>query len=200
MVRAIRAARRRLSPPGRQRRQPARRRQRQDARRRASGAAAARRAASGRPSSRAATRGRRRRRASRSCPTVAGPGRLRHAGDEPLMLARALPGVPVLVGADRYRVGPARRGAFRRHGPPAGRWVPASSALARDVDLLLVERRRSDRSRAAGGPVARAARGSRAPPTRCWSRRGRDRRPIARAARARRRRRRFGRRARSDRR
>ena len=27
------------------------------------------------------------------------------AGDEPLMLARALPGVPVLVGADRYLSG-----------------------------------------------------------------------------------------------
>jgi tetraacyldisaccharide 4'-kinase len=30
---------------------------------------------------------------------------LDHAGDEPLMLARALPGVPVLVGADRFRCG-----------------------------------------------------------------------------------------------
>ena len=34
------------------------------------------------------------------------------AGDEPLMLARALPGVPVLVGADRYLCGPSRRNAL----------------------------------------------------------------------------------------
>lgn len=59
------------------------------------------------------------------------------AGDEPLLLARLLPGVPVLVGADRYlsgRLAEARFGAsvhilddgFQHH------------ELARDVDLLLV--------------------------------------------------------------
>ena len=59
------------------------------------------------------------------------------AGDEPLLLARLLPGVPVLVGADRYlsgRLAEERFGAsvhilddgFQHH------------ELARDVDLLLV--------------------------------------------------------------
>jgi tetraacyldisaccharide 4'-kinase len=60
------------------------------------------------------------------------------AGDEPMMLARALTGVPVLVGADRYlsgRLAEARFGVtvhllddgFQHH------------ALARDLDLLLVD-------------------------------------------------------------
>ena len=47
------------------------------------------------------------------------------------MLARALPGVPVLVGADRYLSGRLRRAAARRDRPPAGRWVSASGAGAR---------------------------------------------------------------------
>ena len=60
-----------------------------------------------------------------------------HAGDEPLMLARSLPGASVLVAADRYlagRVAESRLGAtvhllddgFQHYG------------LARDLDLLLV--------------------------------------------------------------
>ena len=53
------------------------------------------------------------------------------AGDEPLMLARALPGVPVLVGADRYLVAAVSPSATRRHRPPARRWVSAFRAGAR---------------------------------------------------------------------
>ena len=59
------------------------------------------------------------------------------AGDEPLMLARALPGVPVLVGADRYRSGAQAERDFdvTVHILDDGF---QHLALARDVDLLLV--------------------------------------------------------------
>jgi tetraacyldisaccharide 4'-kinase len=59
------------------------------------------------------------------------------AGDEPLMLARALPGVPVLVGADRYLSG---RLAERRLGATVHILDDGFQhlQLARDVDLLLV--------------------------------------------------------------
>jgi tetraacyldisaccharide 4'-kinase len=59
------------------------------------------------------------------------------AGDEPLMLARALPGVPVLVGADRYRSGIL---AEERFGATVHILDDGFQhlALARDVDLLLV--------------------------------------------------------------
>ena len=59
------------------------------------------------------------------------------AGDEPLMLARALPGVPVLVGADRYRAGVR---AERDFGVTVHILDDGFQhlALARDVDLLLV--------------------------------------------------------------
>jgi tetraacyldisaccharide 4'-kinase len=60
------------------------------------------------------------------------------AGDEPLMLARALPNVPVLVGADRHLSGVLAEQQF-------GATVHLLDdgfqhlALARDVDLLLVD-------------------------------------------------------------
>jgi tetraacyldisaccharide 4'-kinase len=59
------------------------------------------------------------------------------AGDEPLMLARALPGVPVLVGTDRYLCG---RLAERRLGATVHVLDDGFQhlELARDVDLLLV--------------------------------------------------------------
>lgn len=59
------------------------------------------------------------------------------SGDEPLMLARALPGVPVLVGADRYLSG---RLAERRLGATVHLLDDGFQhlQLARDVDLLLV--------------------------------------------------------------
>jgi tetraacyldisaccharide 4'-kinase len=59
------------------------------------------------------------------------------AGDEPLMLARALPGVPVLVAADRYLAG---RLAERQLGATVHLLDDGFQhlALARDVDLLLV--------------------------------------------------------------
>ena len=64
------------------------------------------------------------------------------AGDEPLMLARALPGVPVLVGANRYLSG---RLAEERFGATVHLLDDGFQhlELARDVDLLLVSRRRS---------------------------------------------------------
>ena len=60
-----------------------------------------------------------------------------NAGDEPLMLARALPGVPVLVGADRYLSG---RMAEQRFAATVHLLDDGFQhlALARDVDLLLV--------------------------------------------------------------
>jgi tetraacyldisaccharide 4'-kinase len=58
------------------------------------------------------------------------------AGDEPLMLARALPGVPVLVGADRYLSG---RMAEERFGATVHLLDDGFQhlTLARDVDLLI---------------------------------------------------------------
>jgi tetraacyldisaccharide 4'-kinase len=60
-----------------------------------------------------------------------------NAGDEPLMLARALPGVPVLVGADRYLSG---RMAELRFAATVHLLDDGFQhlSLARDVDLLLV--------------------------------------------------------------
>ena len=62
---------------------------------------------------------------------------LDEAGDEPLMLARALPGTAVLVGADRYLSG---RLAERRLGATVHILDDGFQhfELARDVDLLLV--------------------------------------------------------------
>jgi tetraacyldisaccharide 4'-kinase len=62
---------------------------------------------------------------------------LDEAGDEPLMLARALPGVSVLVGADRYLSG---RLAERRLGATVHLLDDGFQhlELARDVDLLMV--------------------------------------------------------------
>ncbi len=59
------------------------------------------------------------------------------AGDEPLMLARALPGVPVLVGADRYLSGTL---AERRFGATVHLLDDGFQhfELERDVDLILV--------------------------------------------------------------
>ncbi|HKB13375.1 MAG TPA: tetraacyldisaccharide 4'-kinase [Vicinamibacterales bacterium] len=59
------------------------------------------------------------------------------AGDEPLMLARGLSGVPVLVGADRYLSG---RLAERRFGATVHLLDDGFQhlQLARDIDLLLV--------------------------------------------------------------
>jgi tetraacyldisaccharide 4'-kinase len=61
-----------------------------------------------------------------------------HAGDEPLMLARALPGVPVLVGANRYLSGLL---AERRFGVTVHVLDDGFQhvQLARDVDLVLVD-------------------------------------------------------------
>ena len=108
------------APPraaGHQRRQPRRRRQRQDAGRRGASRACCSRRASGRRSSAAATRardagGRRRRRQRRRA--RARP--VERSGDEPLMLARALPGVPCSSSPDRYLAG---RLAERRFGAPS---------------------------------------------------------------------------------
>ncbi len=61
-----------------------------------------------------------------------------HAGDEPLMLARALPGVPVLVGANRFvsgRLAEQRMGATVHLLDDGFQHV----ALGRDVNLLLVD-------------------------------------------------------------
>ena len=61
-----------------------------------------------------------------------------HAGDEPMLLARALPGIPVLVCADRYLAGRRAETAF-------GVTVHLLDdgfqhvKLARDLDLLLVD-------------------------------------------------------------
>jgi tetraacyldisaccharide 4'-kinase len=72
------------------------------------------------------------------------------AGDEPLMLARALPGVPVLVGADRYLSGAL---AERRLGATVHLLDDGFQhlELGRDVDLLLVsEEDLADRPMPAG--------------------------------------------------
>jgi tetraacyldisaccharide 4'-kinase len=88
------------------------------------------------------TRGYGRRHASDGV-TVVSDGRailadVAHAGDEPLMLARALPGVPVLVGANRYLSGLL---AERRFGATVHVLDDGFQhlGLARDVDLLLVD-------------------------------------------------------------
>jgi tetraacyldisaccharide 4'-kinase len=87
------------------------------------------------------TRGYARRRASDGVTVVSDGSKilagLETAGDEPLMLARALPGVPVLVAADRYLAG---RLAERRLGATVHLLDDGFQhlALARDVDLLLV--------------------------------------------------------------
>jgi tetraacyldisaccharide 4'-kinase len=82
------------------------------------------------------------RRLARDGVTVVSDGRrvlvdLDEAGDEPLMLARALPGVCVLVGTDRYLSG---RLAERRLGATVHLLDDGFQhlELARDVDLLLV--------------------------------------------------------------
>jgi tetraacyldisaccharide 4'-kinase len=83
------------------------------------------------------------------------------AGDEPLMLARALPGIPVLVCADRYRSG---RLAEEQFGATVHLLDDGFQhlRLARDVDLLLVsEDDLADRLLPAGHlrePLASAAR------------------------------------------
>jgi tetraacyldisaccharide 4'-kinase len=62
---------------------------------------------------------------------------LDHAGDEPLMLARALPGVPVVVGPDRYaagRVAEDELGATVHILDDGFQHM----ALARDINLLVV--------------------------------------------------------------
>jgi tetraacyldisaccharide 4'-kinase len=75
--------------------------------------------------------------------TVVSDGRsilatLATAGDEPLMLARALPDIPVLVGSDRYESG---RQAERELGVTVHVLDDGFQhvILARDVDLLLVD-------------------------------------------------------------
>jgi tetraacyldisaccharide 4'-kinase len=87
------------------------------------------------------TRGYRRRVASGGV-TVVSDGdsvlaNLNTAGDEPLLLARTLPGVAVLVGADRYESGLV---AERQYGATVHILDDGFQhlALARDVDLLLV--------------------------------------------------------------
>ena len=63
-----------------------------------------------------------------------------HAGDEPMLLARALPGVPVLVCADRHRAGRLAEAQFATtvHLLDDGF---QHVQLWRDVDLLLVDER-----------------------------------------------------------
>ncbi len=63
---------------------------------------------------------------------------LAHAGDEPLLLARALPGVPVLVCADRFRAGLLAESTLAAtvHLLDDGF---QHVRLARDIDLLLVD-------------------------------------------------------------
>lgn len=76
---------------------------------------------------------------------------LETAGDEPLMLARALPGVPVLVAGDRYLAGCL---AERRFGATVHLLDDGFQhlALARDVDLLMAaEDDLSDQVMPAGG-------------------------------------------------
>lgn len=68
---------------------------------------------------------------------------LAHAGDEPLLLARQLPGVPVLVCADRYEAG---REAESAHGATVHILDDGFQhvRLARQVDLLLLSARDLD--------------------------------------------------------
>jgi tetraacyldisaccharide 4'-kinase len=89
------------------------------------------------------TRGYGRRRATDGVLVVSDGERLlepvARSGDEPQMLARALPGVPVLVSADRHLAGCL---AERRFGADVHILDDGFQhfALARDVDLLLVRR------------------------------------------------------------
>ena len=110
-----------------------------------------------RPCCRAGTADRRRRTASRSSRT-GGPSSadVRSAGDEPLMLARALPAVPVLVGADRYLSG---RLAEEQLGVTVHLLDDGFQhfGLARDVDLLVSGEEDLIRLSAAGRSSARAA-------------------------------------------
>lgn len=90
----------------------------------------------------------------------------REAGDEPVLLARALPGVAVVVGADRYRAGLA---ALDSLSPPPDVFLLDDGfshlALRRDLDLLAF-------------PAADPFGGGRLPPS------GRLREPLSSAARA----------------
>ena len=77
---------------------------------------------------------------------------LDRAGDEPLMLARQLPGVSVLCCSDRYLAGRLAEHASRRDGARARRRLPASAARSRRRSRD--RRRRGSRRRcadAAGG-------------------------------------------------
>ena len=157
--------------PGHQRRQPRRRRQRQDAARRAARAPAA--DAGERPAvlSAAATAARTPATAWSSSATASGSrADLARAGDEPLMLARHLPGVAVLVCPDRYLAG---RLAEQHLGATVHVLDDGFQhlQLARDVDLLIVGDEDLERPRVLPcGPPARAARAARARPTRCsWT-------------------------------
>ena len=124
--------RRHLRAAGHQRRQPLDGRHRQDARgRRASphgwSSSGERPAILSRGYGAAATVRRRRRGLRRHEP----PGDARPAGDEPLMLARAVPGAIVCVCAGSLPGGRARRAHARRDRAPARRWVSAFPAGAR---------------------------------------------------------------------
>ena len=95
------------------------------------------------------------------------------AGDEPLMLARALPGVPVLVGADRIcagRLAEEQLGATVHLLDDGFQHVQ----LARDVDLLVDQRGGSAATgRCRPGGCASRCRPRRTPMPR-WSTRGYD--------------------------
>ncbi len=69
---------------------------------------------------------------------------LDHAGDEPMMLARALPGVTVVVASERYLAG---RMAERRLGATVHLLDDGFQhlQLARDIDLLVMDARELDR-------------------------------------------------------
>jgi tetraacyldisaccharide 4'-kinase len=110
------------------------------------------------------SRGYAREKASRGVTVVADRERIltgvAQSGDEPLLLARLLPGVPVLVCADRYRAG---REAERRFGTTVHVLDDGFQhvQLGRDIDLLLIdEDDLSDRVLPAGRlrePIANAA-------------------------------------------
>ena len=83
---------------------------------------------------------------------------LARSGDEPLMLARQLPGVSVLASPDRYLAGvwPSITSA-----PPSTCWTTASStcsSIATWTSSSSARRRRRAAGDAAGRPAARAAR------------------------------------------
>ena len=103
------------------------------------------------------------RRVPRDGVTVVSDGRgvladLETAGDEPLMLARALPGVPRAGRRRSLSVRPAGRAPARRDRPPAGRRVSASRSWRVTSTCCCVgEDDLQDRA-AARRPAARAAR------------------------------------------